>query len=374
MKVYRDWQISGDDAWLQRMYPLARASLDYCIATWDPDAARRALRAAPQHLRHRVLGPGRHVLQLLHRRPVAPWPLIAQALGKATRRATRSSPKGAVPRETLQRRVLRAEDAVGGPRRQTHSPWKIAVLPTQSRSEVAEAVEKRRAPSTSTARAASPTASSARGWPTLFGIPDTDRPRKKREGATSRPSFNTTSRKTSRARQSRNVPPTPWERGRPPALLLAARRQTLAPFSTRTRSGPASSTRSLRTCIVEGLVDEGSRIVQGAAATASKARCATRGTSTNAAAATPAPMASYALLGALSGFRYSAVERCLWFAPRQSARPFRCFFSTADRLGHRSRSTTKRLTRQRSTKASSRSRRSSSEAANSRSPSSKAPR
>ena len=37
MKVYRDWQISGDAAWLKRMYPLAKKSIDYCIVTWDPD-------------------------------------------------------------------------------------------------------------------------------------------------------------------------------------------------------------------------------------------------------------------------------------------------------------------------------------------------
>jgi hypothetical protein len=44
-------------------------------------------------------------------------------------------------------------------------------------------------------------------------------------------------------------------------------------------------------------------------------------------------MSSYALLGALSGFRYSAVERTLWFAPRLKARPFRSFFSTATGYG-----------------------------------------
>ena len=37
MKVYRDWQISGDADWLAQMYPLAQRSLEYCIATWDPD-------------------------------------------------------------------------------------------------------------------------------------------------------------------------------------------------------------------------------------------------------------------------------------------------------------------------------------------------
>ena len=37
MKVFRDWQISGDIDWLRKMYPLAKRSLDYCIRTWDPD-------------------------------------------------------------------------------------------------------------------------------------------------------------------------------------------------------------------------------------------------------------------------------------------------------------------------------------------------
>jgi len=44
-------------------------------------------------------------------------------------------------------------------------------------------------------------------------------------------------------------------------------------------------------------------------------------------------MASYALLGALSGFRYSAVEKTLWFAPKIDRRPFNVFFSTATGYG-----------------------------------------
>ncbi len=44
-------------------------------------------------------------------------------------------------------------------------------------------------------------------------------------------------------------------------------------------------------------------------------------------------MASYALLGALSGFRYSAVQRTLWFGPQLSIRPFKTFFSTASGFG-----------------------------------------
>ena len=36
MKVYRDWRISGDNEWLKKIYPKVKASMDYCIKTWDP--------------------------------------------------------------------------------------------------------------------------------------------------------------------------------------------------------------------------------------------------------------------------------------------------------------------------------------------------
>ena len=36
MKVYRDWRISGDTAWLKALWPKVRLSLDYGIRTWDP--------------------------------------------------------------------------------------------------------------------------------------------------------------------------------------------------------------------------------------------------------------------------------------------------------------------------------------------------
>lgn len=36
MKMYREWRISGNTAWLKSMYPQVKQSMDYCIATWDP--------------------------------------------------------------------------------------------------------------------------------------------------------------------------------------------------------------------------------------------------------------------------------------------------------------------------------------------------
>lgn len=36
MKVYREWRISGDNHWLENIYPMVKTSMDYCIKTWDP--------------------------------------------------------------------------------------------------------------------------------------------------------------------------------------------------------------------------------------------------------------------------------------------------------------------------------------------------
>lgn len=36
LKIYREWQISGDRSWLEAMFPLALRSMDFCIEQWDP--------------------------------------------------------------------------------------------------------------------------------------------------------------------------------------------------------------------------------------------------------------------------------------------------------------------------------------------------
>ena len=47
LKLWREWQISGDTVWLARLYPLAKRSLDFCIAAWDPE--RRGVLTEPHH-------------------------------------------------------------------------------------------------------------------------------------------------------------------------------------------------------------------------------------------------------------------------------------------------------------------------------------
>jgi len=47
IKVHRDWRISGDTGWLAMLWPKVRKSLDYCIETWDPD--HRGVPTEPHH-------------------------------------------------------------------------------------------------------------------------------------------------------------------------------------------------------------------------------------------------------------------------------------------------------------------------------------
>jgi len=47
MKVYREWQVSGDRDWALSMYPLVKKSIDYCIKTWDPK--RKGVLEEPHH-------------------------------------------------------------------------------------------------------------------------------------------------------------------------------------------------------------------------------------------------------------------------------------------------------------------------------------
>lgn len=37
MKVYRDWRIAGNTGWIRGLYPKIKKSLDYCIHEWDPN-------------------------------------------------------------------------------------------------------------------------------------------------------------------------------------------------------------------------------------------------------------------------------------------------------------------------------------------------
>ncbi len=47
MKIYRDWRISGDTEWLKNIWPKVKQSLDYCIEAWDPE--HNGILSEPHH-------------------------------------------------------------------------------------------------------------------------------------------------------------------------------------------------------------------------------------------------------------------------------------------------------------------------------------
>ena len=47
MKMHREWRVLGDNQWLKRYWPAIKQSLDYCIATWDPDG--QGILVEPHH-------------------------------------------------------------------------------------------------------------------------------------------------------------------------------------------------------------------------------------------------------------------------------------------------------------------------------------
>ena len=84
--------------------------------------------------------------------------------------------------------------------------------------------------------------------------------------------------------------------------------------------------------ILQGLVDEGLRLVE-AVRSRYDGRVRNPWDEYECGSYYARAMASYGLLDALSGFRYSAVVRKLYFGPKLDVRPFTVFFSTASGYG-----------------------------------------
>ena len=247
MKVYREWRISGDTAWLRGLWPSVKTSLDYCIATWDP--RRKGALEEPHHNTYDIefwgpdgmctsfyLGALRAAVRHGHRRSATTVPVYDELLEQGPR----ASRDGA-----LQRRVLRPEGAVEGPRTpggpRTRRAWSASTRRRPGPSWT------RKGPSTSTARAASPTACSGAWMAAVCGVGEILDRREDGQPPARGPPLQP---------QAATSPPTPTRSARatpsaPRAACCSAPGRRAArcpcPSSTRTRSGPASSTRWPRT-------------------------------------------------------------------------------------------------------------------------------
>ncbi|HOF17456.1 MAG TPA: GH116 family glycosyl hydrolase [Phycisphaerae bacterium] len=331
MKVFRDWQISGDRAWLERMYPSVKRSLDYCIRRWDPD--RRGGLFEPHHNTYDIefWGPD-GMCTSIYAGALAAMAVMAAELGREDdARSYRAQAETSA-------RFLDAE-LFNGSYFEQKVMWKE--LRDQSFAQKIAAADDGTDEVLRLLRAEGPKYQYGRGcladgvigaWMArLYGIdsPQTVANVRKHLRALFRHNFKTDLFEHACAQRPG------YAVGHEPGLLLCTwprgGKPTL-PFVYSDEVWTGIEYQVASHMILEGLVEEGLALVR-AVRSRYEGHVRNPFNEYECGSYYARAMASYALLPSLSGFRYSAASRTLWLAPRLEKRPFRTFFSTAGGYG-----------------------------------------
>ena len=331
MKVYRDWQVSGDAAWLKRMYPLAKRSIDYCIATWDPD--HKGALFEPHHNTYDIefWGPDGMCTSI-----------YLGALSAMARMATAlSETADAAQYMELAQHCADFMDANLFNGDYYQQKVEFADLRDRSFAESIAHVDEKSSEMQQLLKREGPKYQYGSGclsdgvigaWMArIYGIetPGTDKNVRSTLQAIFRNNFKTD------LSQHANAQRPGYAMGHEPGLLLCSwprgGKPTL-PFVYSDEVWTGIEYQVASHLIHEGFVDEGLTIVK---ALRSRYDGRTRNPWNEYECGNwyARAMSSFALVGALSGFRYSAVDRTLWFAPRLKVHPFVSFFSTASGFG-----------------------------------------
>ena len=326
LKLYRDFHVCGDTEWLSRLYPQAKRSLDYCIAAWDPD--RRGLLFEPHHNTYDIefWGPD-GMCSSIYVAALSALGLLARQLGKSDEAASYEelAAHGAALMDTT---------LFNGEYYQQNVAWEG--LRDQSFRERMQGVGE----TAQILQAEGPKYQYGSGclsdgiigaWmASIYGLatPLTGDHVRSTLGAIFR--YNFQSDLSDHACLQRPG----YALGHEAGLLLCTwphgGKLTLPfPYSDEVWTGIEYQVASH--LIEEGMVEEGLTLVR---AVRKRYEGRTRNPFNEYECGNyyARAMASYALLGSLSGFRYSAVDKTLWFGPKLDADPFRCFFSAAS--GH----------------------------------------
>jgi len=331
LKLYRDYQICGDKDWLARLYPLSKRSLGFCIASWDPD--HKGLLFEPHHNTYDIefWGPD-GMCSSIYIAALSAFAALSQAVGQPDEGASYEelAERGAKLMDDLlfngeyyQQKVIWRESRDASLRN-----WLAGGDP--GREEELRLLE---AEGPKYQYGAGCLADGVIGaWMAkIYGVATPMNPANIRStlhaifennfkedlfdhACLQRPGY--------ALGHEAGLLLCTWPRGEKPTLPF--------PYSDEVWTGIEYQVASH--LIEEGRVEEGLAIVRAA-------RSRYDGHARN-----PfneyecgnyyaRAMASYALLGSLSGFRYSAAERTLWFGPKISERPFRSFFSTDSAFG-----------------------------------------
>lgn len=331
MKVYRDWQIAGDTEWLRKIYPLVKRSLDYCVRTWDPD--HRGALFEPHHNTYDIEFWGADgmctsiylgALSAMARMAAAVGsPADEKEYGELAQRSAQFMDEQLFNGEYYQQKIQ-----YEGLR---DTSFASTVAQVNERSSEMQQLLQREGPKYQYGSGCLSDGMLGAWMARIYGI----------ETPLAREHVRSTLRAIFRHNfktdlsEHANAQRPGYAMGREPGLLLCSwprgGKPTL-PFVYSDEVWTGIEYQVASHLIQEGLVTEGLTIVK---ALRSRYDGRTRNPWNEYECGNyyARAMSSYALLGALAGFRYSAVEKTLWFAPKLEARPFRCFFSTASGFG-----------------------------------------
>jgi uncharacterized protein (DUF608 family) len=330
LKVYRDWQISGDRDWLQTLYPHVQKSLKFCIKDWDPE--NKGALFEPHHNTYDIEFWG-------------PDPMCTSvylgALSAMVEMAREMNDPEIGEYETLLQsgRKYCDENLFNGEYFQQKVMWNelkdrsFAKLLESSNSFDAQAlrVMNEEGPSYQYGPGCLSDAVIGMWMAKLYGLDYAMTPANIRATLAAIFKHNFKPDLSTHACTQRPG----YATGHEPGLILCTwptgNRPTL-PFVYSDEVWTGIEYQVASHLIEEGMVDQGLTIVKAA-------RSRYDGHKRNpfneyeCGSYYARAMASYALLQALSGFRYSAAKRTLWFGPKGSTRPWKSFFSTATAYG-----------------------------------------
>ena len=333
LKLYRDWQIGCDDAWLARLYPLARRSLDFCIAAWDPD--ERGALFEPHHNTYDIefWGPD-GMCSSIYVGALSAMGRIARALG-AEGDATRY--------EEIARRGAAFLDAelFNGEYYEQRVQWeglrdtsfaeKVAAISGDPNADEMSLLLQAEGPKYQYGTGCLSDGVIGAWMATIYGVEiplDAGHVRSHLKAIFDHNFKPDLSEHACLQRPGYALGHEPglllcsWPRGNKPTLPFV--------YSDEVWTGIEYQVASH--LIAEGLVDEGVTIVE-AVRRRYDGRVRNPYNEYECGNYYARAMASYALLGAFSGFRYSAAMKTLWFGPKQFSGSFTTFFSAASGWG-----------------------------------------
>ena len=331
MKVFREWQNSGDTEWLRKMYPLAKRSLDYGIRTWDPD--HRGALSEPHHNTYDIefwgadgmctsiyLGALSAFSQMAK---AAGHPEDAQAYQELAERSARFMDEQLFNGEYYEQKV-QYEDL------RNRSFAEMVAGFDESSSEMQKLL-KREGPKYQYHTGCISDGMIGAWMARTYGI---EIPLKRENVRSALKAIFEHNFKTDLSEHA-NAQRPGYAMGHEPGLLLCTWPRGGKPTLPSVYSDEVWTGIEYQVAahlIGEGFVQEGLTLVK-ALRSRYDGRVRNPWNEYECGNYYARAMASYALLGAVSGFRYSAVEKTLWFEPKLPQRPFRTFFSAASGFG-----------------------------------------